>query len=383
MKHLLYYIPNHFKALSALMVVTMIGAGFSAAQTTGASVTQKFKLQDLLEKRGKIQVGVNVPSSIEFDEPIVEHIIGRDDLLIDGLSKAKPNRIYFRAKENKGSSSIDITLEGGATALFTFEINPKISEGLRYVIQGRSDAGADETTATPTANNPAQTASTATASTATASSRPETKPKPQAAPVGGTGAAPAKAEPAAVEAATLDQTTPSEAPAAATAQVAPAPEAVAGAVSASRPTEVRAVKGSNKPVVLNPTVNAVRHFDPSQARPSDVAAYFTLKDSTDKGKVFELVIENHSGDAIDFEPNMNVYIYGYSSPTNTRPNLYTTLAPRFETRQRISIPSEGVFTQRMVFNGTFAEKTPFEYVANFVVIRDGQAVEYRRTVLTM
>jgi hypothetical protein len=380
------HIPNHFKALSALMVVTMIGAGFTAAQTTGASVTQKFKLQDLIEKRGKIQIGVNVPSSIEFDEPIVEHIIGRDDLLIDGLSKAKPNRIYFRAKESKGSSSIDITLEGGATALFTFEINPKISEGLRYVIQGKSDAGADESV--PIASNTAQPASTTMAS-----GKPEAKPKTQTAQVGKADAAPAKMEPAKPEPtvleqsmpvqATLEQATPSEAPAMVTAQVTPAPEAGASAVSASRPTAVRAVKGSNQMVVLNPTVNAVRHFDPSQVRPSDVAAYFTLKDSNDNGKVFELVIENHSGYAIDFEPNMNVYIYGYSSPTNTRPNLYTTLAPRFDTRQRIEIPSEGVFAQRMVFNGKFSEKTPFEYVANFVVIRDAQAVEYRRSVLTM
>lgn len=117
----------------------------------GENVTRTFKLADVLTRRGKISIGTNVPSSLEFEENIVEHVEGRDDLLLAGLSKAKPNLIYFRGKVEKGSSSLDITLEGGKTALFTFEIDPKIREGLRYVIVGKSVPAEDAASSPPPA----------------------------------------------------------------------------------------------------------------------------------------------------------------------------------------------------------------------------------------
>ena len=79
-------VPHPVRTLLALAAVALFGASVTA-QTTSDSVTRKFNLSDLLEKRGKIQIGLNVPTSLEFDEAIVESLIGRDDLLIDGVSK--------------------------------------------------------------------------------------------------------------------------------------------------------------------------------------------------------------------------------------------------------------------------------------------------------
>jgi hypothetical protein len=153
-------------ALATALSLSSLNAPVVAQQNPnlGENVTRNFKLSDVLTRRGKILIGTNVPSSLEFEENISEHVVGRDDLLIAGISKAKPNLIYFRAKEAKGSSSLDVTLEGGKTALFTFEIDPKIKEGLRYVIVGKSlpqddatPASSDATSSTPSSSPPAPT----------------------------------------------------------------------------------------------------------------------------------------------------------------------------------------------------------------------------------
>ncbi len=183
------------KALVLLTLGATLATAFSLASLNapvaaqpnpnlGENVTRNFKLSEVLSRRGKILIGTNVPSSLEFEENISEHVVGRDDLLIAGISKAKPNLIYFRAKEAKGSSSLDVTLEGGKTALFTFEIDPKIKEGLRYVIAGKSvpqdDAAPSpsDSSATPP---PAPTA--ATPAPAVSSPKPVAQPDSPAQPL--------------------------------------------------------------------------------------------------------------------------------------------------------------------------------------------------------
>ncbi len=173
-------------ALATALSLSSLNAPVAAQPNPnlGENVTRNFKLSEVLSRRGKILIGTNVPSSLEFEENISEHVVGRDDLLIAGISKAKPNLIYFRAKEAKGSSSLDITLEGGKTALFTFEIDPKIKEGLRYVIAGKSvpqdDAAPSpsDSSATPP---PAPTA--ATPAPAVSSPKPAVQPDSPAQPL--------------------------------------------------------------------------------------------------------------------------------------------------------------------------------------------------------
>jgi hypothetical protein len=343
---------------------------------TGESVTRNFKLSDLLERRGKIQIGTNVPTSIEFEEAISEQVVGRDDLLIDGLSKAKPNRIYFRAKESKGSSSIDITLEGGATALFTFEINPKITEGLRYVIKGKSEAVVNpEPSAEPTpTSTPVSSAPTTSNGTAPTVSSPDAKPNPVAVkPVNTT----VTGQPT-VTLETLNETG-LEINEIAVPLVTPENTVTASKPPGSSPASTKVISG--KPVMLAPTVNAVRHFDAYSERPADVGAFFAVKKINADSSEFELLIENRSASVVTFEPaSLNVYVYGYTSPTNPRLVLYLTLAPRFETRASLEIQPGGSYVRRFVLPTRFDVRTPFEYVANFTVTTDSDSFEYRRSV---
>lgn len=358
------------------MVPLIVPVAPALAQTgngvTGESVTRNFKLSDLLERRGKIQIGTNVPTSIEFEEAISEQVVGRDDLLIDGLSKAKPNRIYFRAKESKGSSSIDITLEGGATALFTFEINPKITEGLRYVIKGKSEAATPEPTEpTPTPVTSAPMTSNGIVPTI---SSPIAKPNPVAAKPVNTSA---PSQPfASLE--TLNETGME------TTEIALAPVTPVGTLTASKPSSSSPISTnviSGKTVMLFPTVNAVRHFDAYGERPTDVGAFFAVKKINADSSEFELLIENRSASVVSFEPaSLNVYVYGYTSPTNPRLVLYLTLAPRFETRVSLEIQPGGSYVRRFVLPTRFDARTPFEYVANFTVTTESDSFEYRRSV---
>ena len=358
------------------MVPLIVPVAPALAQTgngvTGESVTRNFKLSDLLERRGKIQIGTNVPTSIEFEEAISEQVVGRDDLLIDGLSKAKPNRIYFRAKESKGSSSIDITLEGGATALFTFEINPKITEGLRYVIKGKSEAATPEPTEpTPT---PVTSAPMTPNGIVPTISSPIAKPNPVAAKPVNTSA---PSQPfASLE--TLNETGME------TTEIALAPVTPVGTLTASKPSSSSPISTnviSGKTVMLFPTVNAVRHFDAYGERPTDVGAFFAVKKINADSSEFELLIENRSARVVSFEPaSLNVYVYGYTSPTNPRLVLYLTLAPRFETRVSLEIQPGGSYVRRFVLPTRFDARTPFEYVANFTVTTESDSFEYRRSV---
>jgi hypothetical protein len=377
------------KPVGLLLALAVIGAGVTGAQTTGENITKKFKLQDLLERRGQIQIGVNVPTSIEFDEPIVEHIIGRDDLLIDGLSKAKPNRVYFRAKENKGSSSIDITLEGGATALFTFTVNPKITEGLRYVVKGKSESANDETSdddaskpATPAAQaKPAEqqpapqsakpkpiVQSTASKPVQGAASTPAAQPQPQA----------AVEQPASTETATNAITGTG---------IFESPEANAPtAESPAQGAEVAPAAPSNAvstPVPLTHTINAIRHYDPKVERPADLAVNFNERNSKGKQLEFELAIENRGTLPVNFDPgsmNVYVYVYGNTSATNPRLRLFLTLAPKFDLRNQIEVAPGGVFSRRFVMNAEMDRRQMFEYVADFALVHDEATVQYRRSI---
>jgi hypothetical protein len=343
---------------------------------TGESVTRNFKLSDLLERRGKIQIGTNVPTSIEFEEPISEQVVGRDDLLIDGLSKAKPNRIYFRAKESKGSSSIDITLEGGATALFTFEINPKITEGLRYVIKGKSEVVVNpEPSAEPTpTSTPVSSAPTTSNAIVPTASSPVAKPNPVAAKPVNTSAPSQPSTPLETLNENGMQAT----------EIALAPVAPVNTVTASKPPSPSTVSTnviSGKPVMLAPIVNAIRQYDPYNERPADVGAFFAVKKINADSSEFELLIENRSASVVTFEPaSLNVYVYGYTSPTNPRLVLYLTLAPRFDSRVSLEIQPGGSYVRRFVLPTRFDARTPFEYVANFTVTTDSDSFEYRRSV---
>jgi hypothetical protein len=135
-------------------------------QVTGSN-TETFLLNDLVTKRGKIVIGTQGVTTIEFDERIVENVVGNSDLLQDPTpSKANPNLLYLKAKESNGTSTLDIILSSGVKAQFLFSIDSRIKDGKRYVVK-------NEAPAAPAAiNNPtaptSQVAGSASASRATA-----------------------------------------------------------------------------------------------------------------------------------------------------------------------------------------------------------------------
>jgi hypothetical protein len=141
------------KSLFALTVVGVVSVLPVLAQTTGTTgtnIAQVFQLTDVTNKRGKITLGTDVASTLEFDSEVVEWAIGRDDLLLEPKKSAgNTGLIYLRAKAQTGASSLDVMLVGGEMARFTFTINPKLTEGQRYIVKSTSkpatpEAQADE-----------------------------------------------------------------------------------------------------------------------------------------------------------------------------------------------------------------------------------------------
>lgn len=129
--------------LSPLVVGSLGGANAQSVGATGGNISQSFQLKDVLTKREKITIGTDVASTLEFDSEVVEWAIGRDDLLIEPVkSKANPGLLYLRAKATQGTSSLDIMLESGELARFTFTINSKLSEGQRYIVKSPSSSPA-------------------------------------------------------------------------------------------------------------------------------------------------------------------------------------------------------------------------------------------------
>ena len=126
---------------------------FVKAQTTGntgVNITQSFELKEVLNKRGKITLGTDVASTLEFDTEVVEWVVGRDDLLLEPLkSKANPGMLYLRAKATQGASSLDVMLQSGELARFTFSINSKLTEGTRYVVRSAKPAASPGDAARP------------------------------------------------------------------------------------------------------------------------------------------------------------------------------------------------------------------------------------------
>ena len=134
--------------LSPLVTGSLGSANAQSAGATGNNITQSFQLRDVLTKRGKITIGTDVASTLEFDSEVVEWAIGRDDLLIEPVkSKANPGLLYLRAKATQGTSSLDIMLESGELTRWTFTINSKLSEGQRYIVKSPVSAPTSAETA--------------------------------------------------------------------------------------------------------------------------------------------------------------------------------------------------------------------------------------------
>jgi hypothetical protein len=141
---------KRFLSIALLAALPLASSAFAQSGTTGANISETFQLKDVLSKRGKIVVGTEVATTIEFDSEIVEHAVGRDDLLLEPVkSKANPGLIYLRAKAPSGSSSLDIMLQSGEMARFTFTINAKLPEGKRYIVKSAPETPAPSETATP------------------------------------------------------------------------------------------------------------------------------------------------------------------------------------------------------------------------------------------
>ena len=157
------------KQLTAILALLLtLQATTATAQTTGntgVNIAQTFELRDVLNKRGKLTLGTEVASTLEFDTEVVEWAVGRDDLLLEPVkSKANPGLLYLRAKATQGSSSLDVMLQSGELARFTFTVNSKLGEGARYIVrspratpaaeEAQPPAAATTTTASGAANLP-------------------------------------------------------------------------------------------------------------------------------------------------------------------------------------------------------------------------------------
>jgi hypothetical protein len=167
------------KVVSAFVIGLLAIGGFtfptfspSLAQTgqITASNTEVFNLNDLLTRRGKITVGTNGVSTIEFDEKILEYVPGNADLLHEPtISKANPNMLYLKAKEANGSSTLDIVLASGVKAQFQFLIDSKMRDGKRYVVRSEPVPATQQTVVVPaTPASVAASNGTATANRVTA-----------------------------------------------------------------------------------------------------------------------------------------------------------------------------------------------------------------------
>lgn len=123
-------------AFALVGVVSLLPVLAQTGGTTGNNIAQVFQLTEVTNKRGKITLGTDVASTLEFDSEVVEWAIGRDDLLLEPKKSAgNTGLIYLRAKAQTGSSSLDVMLVGGEMARFTFTINPKLTEGQRYIVK--------------------------------------------------------------------------------------------------------------------------------------------------------------------------------------------------------------------------------------------------------
>ncbi|MEY4529773.1 MAG: hypothetical protein RLZZ156_494 [Deinococcota bacterium] len=133
-------------ALAVAGVVSLLPVLAQTSGTTGNNIAQVFQLTEVTNKRGKIILGTDVASTLEFDSEVVEWAIGRDDLLLEPKKSAgNTGLIYLRGKAQSGSSSLDVMLVGGEMARFTFTINPKLTEGQRYIVKSTAKPAASDT----------------------------------------------------------------------------------------------------------------------------------------------------------------------------------------------------------------------------------------------
>ena len=348
------------------------------AGSTGTSITQTFELRDLTNKPGKIVVGANVVTTLEFPANAVEVISGRPDLLIVQVSQVNRSRVLVRAAKTSGFTDLNISLATGETAIFSVSIDSKLTSSRRYIIKAAQKPASAPVTSKPSTPAVSSTPKPTPAPTATTTSTPASNPP---APSTATNA-PASTTPAATATAPA---TPPPTPAPATdtkPTPEPTPDTKPAPIAGTSDGAFDATRRSGLTVLSLLPIDAKPAYEGRIPLPDWFGLYFRLTDINDakRSASFEFTIENRGETTILADTaQLRVFV---TSGRNRTPIAYSIADTNARATGTVMVKANQDYSSAITLDRLPEDETNVEIVLEWTLGAEGSDTGflYRRTV---